>query len=327
MKTLVALFFKALCVSLLSFSVPLYSLQSQQDFITYEFSGGRFGDNLLAYLHAKWVSYRHQIPLLYKPFLYSSQLALHDIEKHYYPGDYQQYSEIYICEESDMKFTSMNTSRLYICPYFPECPWERSHLKGPTGGQWSHFQVDWQNPGFRAELKQLIALKRNYPLITPPENRISIAIHFREGGGYDTGDVALFFMTKVPPFTFYLEGLSQVVKFFPGKPLYCYLFTDAQNPLQYIKIFKQSLPPEIDIVFDCRTDCNSHNKNVLEDFFSLFNFDVLIHPQSNYSLVPSLIHDYAITYSPLSGTRDGTTVMIDKVKCEISEGSYKRLMQ
>src|SRR5665213_983093 len=53
-----------------------YSYAHEEKAVTYEFSGGRLGDNLLSYLHAKWISYRHQIPLLYKPFKYSDKLML-----------------------------------------------------------------------------------------------------------------------------------------------------------------------------------------------------------------------------------------------------------
>ena len=45
--------------------------------------GGRLGDQLIAYMHAKWVSYLYDIPLLYKPFHYSNDLVLDDKEELY----------------------------------------------------------------------------------------------------------------------------------------------------------------------------------------------------------------------------------------------------
>ncbi|HEV7737800.1 MAG TPA: hypothetical protein VGO47_10580, partial [Chlamydiales bacterium] len=59
---------------IITFSLFLHSLCANPDStqaITYEFSGGRFGDNLLAYFHAKWVSYKYNIPFFYKEFPYS----------------------------------------------------------------------------------------------------------------------------------------------------------------------------------------------------------------------------------------------------------------
>src|SRR5271169_5509481 len=48
--------------------------------ILYEAPSGRFGDQLIAYMHAKWLSYRHDIPLLYKPFIFSHELLLDEKE-------------------------------------------------------------------------------------------------------------------------------------------------------------------------------------------------------------------------------------------------------
>lgn len=313
---------------------PFYSLPAQQNFVTHEFSGGRFGDNLLSYLHAKWISYQYQVPILYKPFPYSSELALDDLELHYNVGNYWKYKMMYIREGFDLDSLGANCSskespRLYVCPYFPECSWERAHLKSLDGGQWYFFPVDWKNFEFRSVLKTLIAPKQKekYYLTVPPRDKISIAIHFREGGGYDTGDWALYNPMKAPPLDFYIEGLAQVVKLFPGKPLYCYLFTDALNPSLAVEMFKSSLPSDIDITFACREVGNAHDKNVLDDFFSFFEFDVLIHPKSNFSLIPALIHDYAVTYSPVSGKREGNRIVITEVKFEINEELYKRLME
>src|SRR5579862_7273227 len=87
--------------SLYRFIVFFFSLSLSlfaSDAVTYEFTGGRLGDNLLSYLHAKWISHTRQIPLLYKPFPYSSELCLHDIE---------------------IPYTLDSSLDLYVCPYFP----------------------------------------------------------------------------------------------------------------------------------------------------------------------------------------------------------------
>ncbi len=62
-----------------------------------------------------------------------------------------------------------------------------------------------------------------------------------------------------------------------------------------------------------RKEENHHTKNVLEDFFSLFHFDVLIRPRSNFSIVPQLLHDYAIVYYPAEYIRTGTTIQITRI--------------
>ncbi|NDD58753.1 MAG: hypothetical protein EBZ47_05820 [Chlamydiae bacterium] len=52
------------------------------NYLTYH-GGGRFGDRLIAYMHAKWLSYKYNIPMLYIPFAYSDDLILDDIELQY----------------------------------------------------------------------------------------------------------------------------------------------------------------------------------------------------------------------------------------------------
>jgi hypothetical protein len=306
--------------------VPLQGEESH-NFISYDFSGGRFGDNLLAYLHAKWVSYKNQVPLLYKPFPYSSQLVLHDKEVNASSMNLSSFNVLDLMNEKEIIFSSPGHPKIYICPYFPECQWERKNLMGPHGKPWVYFDVDWKDPDFNRLLKDLIRPKQSYQLTIPPKETINIALHIREGGTYDWGDFALHFITKFPPFDFYIDGLLKVIELFPDKPLYCYLFTDALCPSELVEKIQAEIPPGISITFDCRTENNIHNRNVLEDFFSLFYFDVLIHPQSNFSLIPSLIQDYAVVYAPVFGSREGKNIKIDQVKFEINEQRCQELLK
>ena len=66
--------------------------------------------------------------------------------------------------------------------------------------------------------------------------------------------------------------------------------------------------------------------NVLEDFFSLFNFDILIRPQSNFSIVPSLLKDYAIVYAPRDFIREDKTITITKTELVVNQELYQMLI-
>ncbi len=277
---------------LLLISTSLFGVDSA---VTYEFSGGRFGDNLLSYLHAKWISYTHQIPVLYKSFPLSSELSLHDIEAPYTHG--QGRTRRHIGQGIDP-----NRSYLYICPYFPE-----DEIEKP---EYFYFELDWENEHFRAQCLELIAPKSSLKLTKLQENAINIAIHVREGGGFDHDDMKQKFPRKLPPLEFYRTGLAAVLKLLPGKPIYCHIFTDARVPQLILESFKAVFPT---IKFGCRQGFNSHDRNVLEDFFSLFQFDILIRPQSNFSIIPSLLHDFAIVHTPY-GTK-------------INEPLYRRLFE
>ena len=76
------------------------------------------------------------------------------------------------------------------------------------------------------------------------------------------------------------------------------------------------MPPTAPILFGYRKVGNHHAKNVLEDFFSLFNFDILIRPRSNFSVVPSLLSDYALLCYPVDFTKEGKGVALTRIKVE-----------
>ncbi len=250
-----------IAVANFAFAAPQY--------VTYDFSGGRLGDCLITYLHAKWLAYEKGVPLLYKPFEYSSFLVLHDRE---------------------LRKVQTASKNIYKCPYFPESTWEMKNH--PFSG----FAVDWKDPEFRTIVRELIAPKGKLDLIRPPENVRGVALHVREGGGYDVNGFA-YFPTKFPPLSFYIDGVKAALAQFPGEHLYCQLFTDALDPAALITKIRQELPPDASIEFHYRDNNNVHDANVLEDFFSLFEFDILIRPASNFSIVPSLICDYAMVYA------------------------------
>ena len=86
------------------------------------------------------------------------------------------------------------------------------------------------------------------------------------------------------------------------------------------------MPSNCSVKFNYRKLNNFHKKNVLEDFFSFFNFDILIRPQSHFSMIPSLIHDFAIVYSPAGAKIEGHHVVIDKTDMEINQDLFQKLL-
>jgi hypothetical protein len=268
--------------------------------VTYDFSHGRFGDNLITYLHAKWFAYEHQIPLIYKPFHYSSHLVLDD--KEFKITELINFPRHRHYLDRGPVNPRIHLPILYMCPYFPEDDWEQRNTLSFNDIPWFYFQVNWKDPGFRKVVREMIAPKQPLSLVIPPRNCINIALHIREGGGYDD-KVNLEWGSpdnpmKFPPLSFYAEGLKTVLESLNGQDIYCYLFTDAQYPEELANQLRSHLPEGSSIQFDYRKKQNQYNLNVLEDFFSFFNFDILIRSQSNFSMVPSLIHDFAMVYAP-----------------------------
>ena len=82
------------------------------------------------------------------------------------------------------------------------------------------------------------------------------------------------------------------------------------------------------ITFDWRKDENSCKKNVLEDFFSFKNFDIVIRPDSNFSLVPSLIYDYAIVFAPKHAVynKEKRQKIIDEINISINDKLCQKLL-
>jgi hypothetical protein len=278
-------------------------LHGDSSAVSYNFSGGRFGDNVLAYLHAKWLSYHYNLPLLYKPFNYSSELNMHD-EELWYSDEAKHFRYEIVLNKKKPKPIENNT--VYVCPYFPEIEWELKNEYYFT------FSVDWKDKQFREHVRHKISSKKSLDLVCPP-HMLNVAIHMREGGGFDDEDHKLKHPLKTPPVTFYIASLHKILEMFPNQPIYCHVFTDAVNPQDWVNKIIAALPANAPIQFAYRAQENNHNSNVLEDFFSLFNFDILIRAESNYSIVPSLIHDYAVVCYPKKYSIEGRVVTITEI--------------
>ena len=300
----------------LAFSLFLHSAPPHA--VTNGDGGGRFGDKLLIYLRAKWLSYKYQIPYYYSRFDHSTKLVLHKKETQLEHILKTKKYEIVALEKHPIDLKHPNPL-LYVCPYFPENDWEIKHL-----GYYS-FDVDWKDKKFRQTVLRLIAPKKAIQLIHPSQDTINIALHIREGGGVDSDEIRIKLPMKLPPLSFYLEGLAKIIDLFSGKPIACHLFTDAKNPESLIQELKAAIPKDAMINFTFR-EVNSCGKNVLEDFFSFFHFDVLIRPQSNFSIIPSLLHDYAVVYSPASFSIENQVVKIDRVNLDIDNELYEKLL-
>lgn len=66
-------------ITLISFALII----NTNIYVTYRNNDARLGDQLTGFLHAKWVSFKYKIPLLYIPFSYSDQLVLSDEEQYF----------------------------------------------------------------------------------------------------------------------------------------------------------------------------------------------------------------------------------------------------
>lgn len=276
--------------------------------VTYEIPGGRFGDQLIAYMHAKWISYVHGIPLLYKPFSYSNNLVLDDVEELFRASRSFQY----VVQIQNMHTIEENRAEdiLYITPYFPESAYELKLMK------WPYFPVNWKDPQFLSLLRGLICPKTPFPTKDLPYDRVAVALHVRKGGGFDDPALQNHWPLKFPPDDFYIAQIRKMHEMLK-KPLFVHIFTDDPAPSAIAEHYAKALS-DIDILFDYRMEGNRFNAHVLADLFDMMRYECLIRPESNYSIVAEKLGEFHIVIHPTQCIVKGKQITITDVHIEIA---------
>lgn len=284
--------------------------------VTYEFSGGRFGDNLLTYFHAKWISYQSGAVLLYKPFPYSDKLMLSEIESAY---NLNYKNNVWLSKENDPSLFYNYSNTLLHVKYFPELSWG-----GDCRKKIPKFHPDWDDAGFRGELKKCLTPKFDISptAIAFSEGRISVAVHYRTGGKFEP-DLHDVWALKAPRDTFFIKYIKYLYKFFEEKPLFVYIFTDHSDPKSVRKLFEKNLEDQ-DIVVATRDQPVGWTSDVLEDFFSMTQFNCSIHGDSNFSICAGILADHDIEIRPLTTKTINNKEVIDDVVMRIHFKKDKR---
>lgn len=267
--------------------------------VTYEVPSGRFGDQLIVYMHAKWISYYYKMPLLFKPFLYSQELLL-DEQEHFRTAPSLPLVPI----ENDETIPKTQLSEaLFLAQYFPESPYDFKHIK------WPIFSVNWNDPDFLSLLRTLISPKIPFTLPPLPSTRTTVALHIRTGVGFDDPLHMPHWPLKFPNETFYLTQLRALSTLLSHPPLFVHLFTDDPNPPAIVERYQNALA-DLDIEFAFRSEGNKHNANVLEDLFDMMRYDCLIRPESSYSIIAEKLGRSRIIIHPLDCTFQGKEPLI-----------------
>lgn len=293
---------------LLSFLLVAYCTQCITSAIIWEPNGGRFGDNLLSYAKAKWLSYKFNIPVLCLPFKYADQLMLAQQETFYTVELAQQFSRIMRLPNAINYTLHPHSNTLYI-----------SHWN-------AHIPIDWFDTIFLEEIKKNISPLYPIKKIVIPDNCISIAVHVRNGGGFaaDTQQEKKRCPLRFVPDEFFIEQIQRIADMFPTEKIYVYIFTDHPEPIQLKQKFGNSLKnPRL--ILDCREKNNSHHSNVLEDFFSMMDFDCLIRPGSHYSrFVQRLGNNKMVIYPESIKKISPDKYVINVINIKVRENSGQR---
>lgn len=284
--------------------------------ISYGFSGGRFGDNLLALAHATWLSHTLGVPLVYAPFPCSDRLKLHthpnllrakDIEKY----DTQSLGNVseYLRFFKVLLSGDVPTKTVYTLCYYPEAL--EQYDVHPSLPQ--HLYVNWDDPAFIQLLRAYIAPMNPLPKLTLPKDRTTVALHVRKGGDFDPVGWEMTSPLIGPPDTFYIEALK-LLSTIVGKPLYVFIFTDHLNPSEIREKMAVAFQGS-NIIFECRREKPA---DFMEDFFAMGDCDCLIRAGSNFSFLISRLFPFKIIISPLRARQvDQNTFVIDRILLEM----------
>ena len=287
------------------------SQQSTPSAITYEFNGGRFGDNLSTYCKAKIFSYKYSIPLLYKPFEYSDQLTMHLKETHYSTELRDQFEAIiHIKTEDDIK-KNRNKNVLFVTNFYTPAP--------------GLYEYGFTNTDAAQDIKQLFTPIMAMPLIEKSDTYITVAVHVRKGGGFDAPlaseqiykNPAQYadqqWPTKFPPDQYYIDQIRMIQKLIGReKGIIIYLFTDDPDPAKLARRYQEQLA-DINLEFRYRDTGNSHNTNVVEDFYLMAQCDCLIRSSSLLAKASQLLGTHQIIIYPIQGKWVDDKVIINPV--------------
>ena len=289
-------------------------VDASQSAVTYDLNGGRVGDSLISYFHAKWIAMEYRLPFLYKPFPDSEVFRLSD-EDQALEAHLPFQHVVTISKKEDVEQVAPST--LIVVPYFPDCPFECLSL--PFGC--AYFPMQWSDPKFNGEVRRCLQPKNCIAVRDRPQGCISVAVHVRRGGTWDNyGWISQILPLKFPPDSYYIEQIQRIARIFPNQPLYVYVFTDDLRPDLLVKTFAGAIQNPY-LTFDWNQVGQSADK--FEDFYTMAQFDCLIRPGSNFSLMAAQLGKHALIIFPTHCYFDQGRIIVDAVEVQFCGSKSK----
>lgn len=262
---------------------------------TYGFSGGRLGDNLISFIRARWLAYVFKGTVELKNFEFIDNF---------------QFCKIYNKLENNeqiMQLTNLNeiTKKKYDkpiifeLPYFPLENLEKK-LYWHKNRSTEILKINWLDKNFIDILKKEICANSNFNLKLTKNFKYNVAIHYRFGSGPDlVQEDPIPIPSKSPSIDFYIKSLNLLKSILNEGKIYCHIFSDKTNIESFLNILQKKFP---EITFDFHV--SNQNIGVLEDFFSMLDFEYMIRPCSNISLIASIIGKCHTVILPISQNKN-----------------------
>ncbi len=248
----------------------------------------RLGDNLDAICKAAWIAHHYSLHQYYLPFYNAQNFQLHTDLAQKDEGElYKQYPEKHYFCSNDTKEVYPDLGILYM-----------AGVKGDIA-------INWHDDTFLQRVRHLlspITYKPNTHLLYP--GHINIALHLRTGEGFDKPEARQRYALRFPNVEYYVAQLKKViVEFYPDKLVHVHVFTDDPYPEKLVQEIRQKLGPlATRVTFSYRNQGNHHDKNVIEDFFDMTLFDVLIRSGSLYSYYAWILGNHTLMICPKTVT-------------------------
>lgn len=279
--------------------------------VTYEMKG-RLGNHLIAYLHGKWISEKYGIPLLYKSFNYSEFFIFEQEERYHFSDWKTRYRNNIIPMKSEDDLYTLKKPTLLEIPYFRDDPFFREDLYRKKVVP---FEINWKLPEFRELAKRLLQPRFPVKTLELPKDVLKVVAHVRTGGG-KPGDirVRLNFIHKFPPESFYIDAIKKMSELHNHVPMYVFIMTDDTNPPLIAQRFREALASLTNITIACREGEAGHSVNVMEDFFSIRQFDCLIRGDSTFSIMGAMLGEQKTTIIPKTAHVEGENIVVDEME-------------
>lgn len=264
--------------------------------ITYEFPPtiGRFGDQLITWLKAQWAAHIKRLSSVYVPFLYSDHLNLCQSDNAEAPGHTSQ-------RASNLdNIVSCDDKTLYVLDYNFKDPRWRPMV---ANEEWKHFDDMFfamkRDVTFFKKVFQKMKPSHEVALVQPPKHSISVAVHMRTGGDWPPDKTWPYHRyLRFLPLDYYGHQIAFIAQHFKSRPLYVYIFTDDSNPTALVEQLKKIAQSPY-ITWDWRKTTNRHDLNVIEDMWSMAQFNCLIRPWSQLSRIAEFLGNHQLVTFPI----------------------------
>jgi hypothetical protein len=282
--------------------------------VSYEGSA-RFGDRMLGYTQARYVSYVSSVPFLYRPFPYSEHLNIEfqalpfDEHAHKYARTLHIHSERTLLEFFRQIRDPNTPPTLFIVDYFPAeiSEWDKDQTRCLL------INVPWYEEGFSTYLKNSSTPRVPIPNLRQ-EGCLNVAVHVRTLSGDDTAETSiLVFPMKVTTTGYQKRQIKRVYEWNLGRPMYVFLFSDTKDPTGLLREFENHFQGH-SITFGIQLHERADLNHVVQDFFAMHAFDVLIATQSNFSMMSWRLGSFDMVLFPARAAGAYPNTYIDRVQ-------------